>query len=207
MFPERCIVYIATIYFCFWKIRLSFSNNNFLILRIFIGSYQNRHWGVQREFALWEICLGGKESLLDKSSNIFPFLTMRLTWKIRQLMNDRNWYVFQKQNQKESSKRHETQMTTKLAVRVFKQASDETIMRSWGYKLLQYQIIICIPSCTISSNNSDNDNDNNDNNHGVPTLSRDRLRGKGSFNDNDNYTDRHRRENQLPSLVPRMNER
>jgi hypothetical protein len=30
----------------------------------------------------------------------------------------------------ESSKRHETQMTNKFAVRVFKQVSDETIMRS-----------------------------------------------------------------------------
>ena len=93
-------------------------------------------------------------------------------------MNGRNWYVFQKQNQLESSKRHETQMTNKLAVRVFKQVSDETIMRSWGHKLLQYQIIICIPSRTMSSNNSDND-DNNDNNHGVPTLSRDRLGERG----------------------------
>jgi hypothetical protein len=33
--------------------------------------------------------------------------------------------------------------------------------------------------------------DNNSNNHGVPTLSRDRLGGKGSFDNNDNYTDRH----------------
>ena len=73
--------------------------------------------------------------------------------------------------------------------------------------MLQYQIIICIPSRTMSSNNSDNDDDNNDNNHGVPTLSRDRLGGKGSLDDNGNYTDRHRHENRLPSLVPRMNER
>ncbi len=57
----------------------------------------------------------------------------------------------------------------------------------------------------MSSDNSDNDNDSNNNNHGVPTLSRDRLRGKASFDDNDNYTDHHRHENQLPSLVPRMN--
>jgi hypothetical protein len=68
-------------------------------------------------------------------------------------------------------------MTNILAVRVFKQVSDEMIMRSQGHKLLQYQIIICIPSYTMSSDNSDNDNDNNDDNHGVPTLSRDRLGG------------------------------
>jgi hypothetical protein len=43
----------------------------------------------------------------------------------------------------------------------------------------------------MSSNNSDDENDNNDDNNGVPTLSRDRLGGKGSFSDNDNYTDRH----------------
>jgi hypothetical protein len=98
-------------------------------------------------------------------------------------------------------------MTNKLAVSVFKQISDEMIMRSRGYKLLQYQIIICIPSRTISSDNSNDDNDNNNDNHGVPTLSRDRLRGKGSFNNNDNYTDHHQRENLLPSLVPRMNKR
>jgi hypothetical protein len=61
MFPERCIVYIATIYFCFWKTKLSFSNNNFLILRNFIDSYQNRYRGVQREFILQEICLGAKK--------------------------------------------------------------------------------------------------------------------------------------------------
>ena len=59
----------------------------------------------------------------------------------------------------------------------------------------------------MSSNNSNNNDHNNDDNHGVPTLSRDRLGGKGSFDNNDNYTDRHRCENQLPSLVPRMNER
>jgi hypothetical protein len=59
----------------------------------------------------------------------------------------------------------------------------------------------------MSSDNSDNDNDNNGNNHGVPTSSRDRLGGKGSFDDNDNYTDHHQCENQLPSLVPRMNKR
>jgi hypothetical protein len=82
-------------------------------------------------------------------------------------------------------------MTNKLAVRVFKQVSDETIMRSRGHKLLQYQIIICIPSRTMSSDNSNDDDDNNDDNHGVPTSSRDRLEGKGSFNNNDNYTDRH----------------
>jgi hypothetical protein len=98
-------------------------------------------------------------------------------------------------------------MTNILAVRVFKHVSDETIMRSCGHKLLQYQIIICIPSRTTSSNNSDDDDNNNDDNHGVPTLSRDRLGGKGSFDDNDNYTDCHQRENQLPSLVPRMNKR
>ena len=122
-------------------------------------------------------------------------------------MNSRNWYVFQKQNQLKSSKRHETQMTNKLAVRVFKQVSDEMIMRSWGHKLLQYQIIICIPSRTMSSDNSDDDDNNNDDNHGVPTSSRDRLGGKGSFDNNDNYTDRHWCENWLPSLVPRMNKR
>jgi hypothetical protein len=59
----------------------------------------------------------------------------------------------------------------------------------------------------MSSDNSDNDDNNNDNNHGVPTSSGDRLWGNGSFNDNDNYIDRHRCENRLPSLVPRMNER
>ncbi len=59
----------------------------------------------------------------------------------------------------------------------------------------------------MSSDNSNNDDDNNDNNHGVPTSSRDRLGGKGSFNDNDNCTDHQWFENQLPSLVPRMNER
>ncbi len=73
--------------------------------------------------------------------------------------------------------------------------------------MLQYQIIICIPSRTMSSNNSDNDDDNNDNNHGVPTLSRDRLRGKGSFEDNDNYTDHHQCKNGLPRSVARINER
>jgi hypothetical protein len=98
-------------------------------------------------------------------------------------------------------------MTNKLAVRVFKQVSDEMIMRSQGHELLQYQIIICIPSCTMSSDNSKDDDDSNDGNHGVPTSSRDRLGGKGSFNNNDNYTDRHQRENRLPSLVPRMNKR
>jgi hypothetical protein len=59
----------------------------------------------------------------------------------------------------------------------------------------------------MSSDNSDDDNDNNNNNHGVPTLSGDRLGGKGSFNNNDNYTDRHQHENPLPSLVQRMKER
>jgi hypothetical protein len=73
--------------------------------------------------------------------------------------------------------------------------------------LLQYQIIICNPSHTMSSDNSNDDNNNNNDNHDVPTLSRDRLGGKGSFNDNGYYTDRHRREIRLPSLVPRMNER
>ncbi len=73
--------------------------------------------------------------------------------------------------------------------------------------MLQYQIIICIPSRTMSSDNSNDANDNNNDNHGVPTLSRDRWGGKGSFDNNDNYTDPHQRENQLPSLVPRMNER
>jgi hypothetical protein len=43
----------------------------------------------------------------------------------------------------------------------------------------------------MSSDNSDDDDNNNDENHGVPTLSRDRLGGKGSFDDNDNYTDHH----------------
>ncbi len=94
-------------------------------------------------------------------------------------MNGRNWYIFQKLNQLESSKRHETQMTNKLAVRVFEQVSGETIMRSWGHKLLQYQIIICIPSRPMSSNNSDDDDSNNNANHGVPTLSRDRLGERG----------------------------
>ena len=73
--------------------------------------------------------------------------------------------------------------------------------------MLQYQIIICISSRRMSSDNSDNDDDNNDDNHGVPTASRDRLGGKGSFDDNDNYTDHHQHENQLPSLIPRMNKR
>jgi hypothetical protein len=59
----------------------------------------------------------------------------------------------------------------------------------------------------MSSNNRNDDDNNNDDNHGVPTSSRDRLGGKGSFDSNDNYTDRHQRETQLPSLVPRMNER
>ncbi len=59
----------------------------------------------------------------------------------------------------------------------------------------------------MSSDNSDDDDNNNDNNHGVPTSSRDRLGWKGSFDNNDNYTDCHRHENRLPSLVPRMNER
>ncbi len=45
--------------------------------------------------------------------------------------------------------------------------------------MLQYQIIICIPSLTMSSDNSDNDDNNNDDNHGVPTSSRDRLGGRG----------------------------
>jgi hypothetical protein len=98
-------------------------------------------------------------------------------------------------------------MTNELVVRVFKQASDEMIMRSQGHKLLHYQIIVCITSPTISSNNSDDDDDDNNNNHGVPTSSRNKLGGKGSLDDNDNYTDRHRHENQLPSLVPRMNKR
>jgi hypothetical protein len=73
--------------------------------------------------------------------------------------------------------------------------------------LLQYQIIVCIPSRTMSSDNSNNDNDNNNNNHGVPTLSMDRLGGEGSFDNNDNSTDHHRHENRLPSLVPRVNKR
>jgi hypothetical protein len=98
-------------------------------------------------------------------------------------------------------------MTNKLTVRVFKQVSDEMIIRSWGHKLLQYQIIICIPSRTMSSDNSNNYDKNNDNNHGVPSTSRDRLGGKGSFYDNDNYTDHHQCENRLTSLVPRMNKR
>jgi hypothetical protein len=98
-------------------------------------------------------------------------------------------------------------MTNKLAVRVFKQVSDETIMRSQGHKLLHYQIIICITSQTMSSNNSEDDDDDNDDNHGVPTFSKDRLGGKGSLDDNDNYTECYQRENRLPSLVPRMNKR
>ncbi len=110
--------------------------------------------------------------------NSFLFLTMQLKWKIWYFMNGRIWYIFQKQNKLESSKRNETQMTNKLAVRVFKQVSDETIMRSWGHKLLHYQIIICITSRTMSSDNSDNDNDGNDN-YGVPTSSRDMLGERG----------------------------
>jgi hypothetical protein len=98
-------------------------------------------------------------------------------------------------------------MTNTLAVRIFKQVSDETMMRSRGHKLLQHQIIICITSRTINSDNSGNDDDNNDNNHGIPTSSRDRLGKKGSFDNNNNYIDRDRRENQLPSLVTRMNKR
>ncbi len=94
-------------------------------------------------------------------------------------MNGRNWYIFQKQNKLESSKRNETQMTNKLAVRVFKQVSDEMIMRSWGHKLLHYQIIICITSWTMSSDNSDDDDNNNNDNHGIPTSSRDRLGKRG----------------------------
>jgi hypothetical protein len=43
----------------------------------------------------------------------------------------------------------------------------------------------------MSSDSSGNDDDNNNDNHGVPTLSRDRLGGKGSFDKNDNYTDHH----------------
>jgi hypothetical protein len=59
----------------------------------------------------------------------------------------------------------------------------------------------------MSSDNSDDDNNNNGNNHGIPTSFRDRFGGKGSFDNNDNYTDRHQRENRLPSSVPRMNKR
>jgi hypothetical protein len=59
----------------------------------------------------------------------------------------------------------------------------------------------------MSSDNSDDDDNNNDDNHGIPTSSRDKLGGKGSLDDNDNYTDCHRGENQLPSLVPSMNKR
>ncbi len=59
----------------------------------------------------------------------------------------------------------------------------------------------------MSSDNSNDDDNNNMDNHGVPTSSRDRLGGKGSFDNNDNYTDCHRCENQLPSLVTRMNKR
>ncbi len=73
--------------------------------------------------------------------------------------------------------------------------------------MLTYQIIICITSWTMSSDNSDNDDNDNNNSHGIPNSSRDRLGGKGSLEDNDNYTDRHRRENRLPSLVSRMNKR
>jgi hypothetical protein len=73
--------------------------------------------------------------------------------------------------------------------------------------LLHYQIIISITSRTMSSDISNNDEDDNDGHHGIPTSSRDRLGGKGSLNDNGNYTDRHQRENRLPSLVPRMNKR
>jgi hypothetical protein len=57
-----------------------------------------------------------------------------------------------------------------------------------------------------SDNSNDGGNDNNDN-HGVPSSSRDRLGGRGSLDDNDIYTDHHQRENRLPSMVPRMNER
>ncbi len=73
--------------------------------------------------------------------------------------------------------------------------------------MLHYQIIICITWWTMSSDNSNNDDDDNGNNHGVPTSSRNRLGGRGSLDDNHNYTDRHRHENRLPSLVPRMNKR
>ncbi len=59
----------------------------------------------------------------------------------------------------------------------------------------------------MSSDNSNDDDNNNDNNHGVPTSSRDRFGGKGSFDDNYKYTDHHWLENQLPSLVSRMNKR
>ncbi len=59
---------------------------------------------------------------------------------------------------------------------------------------MHFKIFLCASifgNSTMSSDNSDDDNDNNDDNHGVPTLSRDRLEGKGSFGDNDNYTDHH----------------
>jgi hypothetical protein len=59
----------------------------------------------------------------------------------------------------------------------------------------------------MSSDNSNDDNNNSNNNHGIPTSSRDMLGGRGSLDNNDNYTDRHRRENQLPSSAPRMNKR
>ncbi len=73
--------------------------------------------------------------------------------------------------------------------------------------MLHYQIIICITLRTMSFDNSDNDDNDNNNNHGIPTSSRDTLGGKGSLDGSDNYTDRHRRENRLSSLVPRMNKR
>jgi hypothetical protein len=59
----------------------------------------------------------------------------------------------------------------------------------------------------MSSDNSDNDDETTNNNNGVPSSSRDRLGGRGSLDNNDNYTDRHQRENQLPSKVPTMNKR
>ncbi len=73
--------------------------------------------------------------------------------------------------------------------------------------MLHNLIIICITSWTMSSDNSDNDDDNDNVNHGIHTSSRDRMEGRGSLDNNDNYTDHHRCENRLPSLVPRMNER
>ncbi len=59
----------------------------------------------------------------------------------------------------------------------------------------------------MSSNNRVIDDDNDDDNHGIHTFSRHRLGERGSLDDNDNYTDRHRRENRLPSSDPRINER
>ncbi len=73
--------------------------------------------------------------------------------------------------------------------------------------MLHYQIVIYITLQTMSSNNSNDNDDDDNNNYGVHTFFRDRLGGRGSLDDNDNHTDHHQGENQLPSSVPRMNER